>query len=428
MSKKFWLPPQKGTEIYPVVGQTPIRLIVKGVPPGSPQEAQLVEAHQGILSQFIAKQRHAYSLSTIPIHKGRIDRDGVTMTYVNQQGMETATLEVRSTSSASSSKTTKSRRQWDWALIEIMLPYTVQAQLFSYGQMRVPKLGTPGAGDVLPFPGIARTPERSLDPVDRLINTPKAISSGDHVILTSEYASFLVDLRPLQGVPAAQVDLWAYVLVAPEFRPPPIYVWAAGPGDGHGSSASPWPPLEPDMGNSGDTFPTGYTLSSWRALRPPVVWDTTAHIWHWDITGITADVAAGAFDTEWVVFSDPNYPSNEIIWGVVSSPNDYNPGYLGPSPAPSEVQVTMFNGPQAVAGQYRSDEVNYARWDFTTPDNRRLGYSVVGEPLLYTSTTGELGSPPQNLANFDNYPYLGTVTLPVEFDSNILPGPSFKPA
>lgn len=95
MSKKSWAPPQKGTELFPVTGQVPIRLLVKGVPPGSVQERELVAAHEGILSQFIAKQRHAYSLSVIPIHRGMIERDNVRMTYHNQQGVEVALIEVR---------------------------------------------------------------------------------------------------------------------------------------------------------------------------------------------------------------------------------------------------------------------------------------------------------------------------------------------
>lgn len=421
MSNKLWTPSQKGTDLLPLTGQPPIRLRVTGVPIGSPQEAQLVAAYQGILSQFIAKQRHAYSLSTIPIQQGRITRDGVVMTYQNQHGLEYATLEVRPTSSSTSGGKTKKRRRWDWALIEIMLPYTLKAQLMAFASMRVPYLGAPTPDDDLPFPGIAHSPASDA-PVDRLINSPLLDVDLDRVSLTTDHTSFLVDLRPLHGMPAAQVDIHAWVQVMPEVLPLYQVGWETGPDIGD-------PPyFDPDTATSlGLNFgghPTGYTQEEFDALQPEVTFNRVTRRWEFaDPTDVYV-VADGGY---WKTIASPTVPGWHIIWGVYNDPDDYDAGYIGPSPAPSEVQVTMFYGPPMVPGKYRSEFAPYMRWDFTTPDSSRLPYSLVGEPLLPTSTNGDFGSP-ANLSNFYQIPLTGTVTLPVEVEGDVLPGPSFKDA
>ena len=222
MSKKPWAPPQKGTELFPVVGQTPIRLLVKGVPPGSAQEARLVDAHQGVLSQFISKQRHAYSLSTIPIHKGRIERGGVSMTYMNQHGMETATLEVRPTSGGKvEPRKPKGYIPPKWVVIELdcLEIYSAQGYFLSHVLPNAPPPTVAGTV-VLPRPDMSgvhdyfRTAatggyEHSWGYWDAAFDV---VELAQPCTLTG---SLLLDLRPFAAYKAVTVELYGYLRAYP---------------------------------------------------------------------------------------------------------------------------------------------------------------------------------------------------------------------
>jgi hypothetical protein len=92
--KRFWLPTQKGTELFPKVTQQPTKLAIRGVPPRTPLYRAVASKFSGHLKQFHAKQQQAYALSENQIHRGRIDWGGARATYTNIQGQEILELEV----------------------------------------------------------------------------------------------------------------------------------------------------------------------------------------------------------------------------------------------------------------------------------------------------------------------------------------------
>lgn len=229
MSNKFWLPPQKGTDLYPVVGQVPIRVRVRGAEPGSPEYARLVAQHQGVLSQFIMKQRHAYSLSTIPIQQGRIDRDGVTMTYQNQNGLEIATLEVRPTTQGGAQLIKAPAKPWDWALLQVEVPNAWSADMAAGGfsARRIvptptePSLrfegwayndGVEGDDDITYMddgrsqPVLAWAPYSSANPPFLAPVEIKAGASGD-----TQVVSMKIDLTQFSSASAVVADIYGYL-------------------------------------------------------------------------------------------------------------------------------------------------------------------------------------------------------------------------
>lgn len=122
MSKKSWLPTQKGTDLFPNTTQIPTNLKIRDVEPGTELYDNVASEYDGQLRQFHAKAQQTYSLSTNPIMRLRASfGDEARATYTNIQGMETLELEV------SRSKLEKLLEEgkifpWDWLVVDFEAP------------------------------------------------------------------------------------------------------------------------------------------------------------------------------------------------------------------------------------------------------------------------------------------------------------------
>jgi hypothetical protein len=113
--RRFWLPTQKGTELFPNVTQQPTKLVIEGVPTGTPL-FRVVAAHfAGQLKQFHSKAQQAYALSTTNQMRRHIEMTGAQATYLNQYGQETLTLQVDR--SVLEELKQHAGEPWDWAII-----------------------------------------------------------------------------------------------------------------------------------------------------------------------------------------------------------------------------------------------------------------------------------------------------------------------
>jgi hypothetical protein len=101
--KRFWLPTQKGTELWPQETQQPTKLVIEYpaalgetdvIPAGSPLYKAIANRFGGRLQAFHAKAQQSYALSTNNVHKQRSQFDGARATYVNMFGNETLHLWV----------------------------------------------------------------------------------------------------------------------------------------------------------------------------------------------------------------------------------------------------------------------------------------------------------------------------------------------
>ena len=94
---KFWLPTQKGTELFPEVTRVPTRLrvIVNGEAAPQAVASQVANDYAAELSRFHYAQAQQYSLSLIESYKAQAEiAPGVIAIYNNQQGVEYLTLQV----------------------------------------------------------------------------------------------------------------------------------------------------------------------------------------------------------------------------------------------------------------------------------------------------------------------------------------------
>lgn len=147
--KRSWLPTQKGTDLFPNVTQKPAKLIVRGVPSGTPLHDVVLQQFGGQLKQFHSKQQHAYSLSDNPMQKGHIEWAGGRATYTNIQGQEILELEV-DLSTLEELKKKQPKTPYDWAVIDLHVPIfthtyddgsgTLGSQTFVLARVITPKL------------------------------------------------------------------------------------------------------------------------------------------------------------------------------------------------------------------------------------------------------------------------------------------------
>lgn len=94
-NKRWWLPTQKGTELFPRVTIPPPKLVISGAPPNTPLFHALSQRFGGPLKAFHGRCQQDYSLSDNQIMKrhGQFG-DDAKVTYTNIDGQETIKLEV----------------------------------------------------------------------------------------------------------------------------------------------------------------------------------------------------------------------------------------------------------------------------------------------------------------------------------------------
>jgi hypothetical protein len=120
--KRFALPTQKGTELFPNVTQPPAKLVIRGVPPDAPLYRAVAITFAGRLKSFHAKAQQGYAISDNQQYQVSWSWGDARATYTNQFGNETLVLEVSQSVLEQLSETLTTRRLPSWALARFELP------------------------------------------------------------------------------------------------------------------------------------------------------------------------------------------------------------------------------------------------------------------------------------------------------------------
>lgn len=477
--KRWWLPSQKGTELWPRQTVAPPKLVVEGVRTGTPLYRVVAAHFAGQMKSFHTKAQQLYALSPLEVMKFRRDfGNGARAVYANIHGQEILTLEVDHRVLDHLNEVAEGF--WDYALIEIYVPDMHHAgSLRAYAHLTSPVEQRLTSADVWPVDGVAANLLTKSTP-DRIIN---ASESDDFVRSAAggaeNYASFTVDLRPARGLSVVTVDLHALVTVSNTY-PPPAWLQT-----GAGDSTTPVPVHNPaaytvrmeqdfdliDADEDGiiDSFffpariktidVNGFiiwypdyagsdTVSRVTALGteiiqqlPPIHWDVAADRWVFDASNdrfydhYLADLI---YDTEFDITNPPFFVRQRTTFGpwyrhwMISGSGGIF--YDGPAPMPGEVQITLFKGvPKLDVTQYTSSP-QYYRWTYTDIFPDRAGYSKLADVGLqvYSTSVSPTNSdiivpPPEllgNISTMNDTPKLGTVCIPLS-DKN---GPWWQPA
>lgn len=145
--KRWWLPTQKGTELFPRASVEPPKLVVEGTTPGSPLARQIAQRFSGQIKRFHGKCQQMYSLSTAQQMKLQGQWQGASAVYLNQGGHETITVKVDQSAQAITRR--PSRPLPNWAQLEFTFPFTgVQSHWQMYAVIRDTEFDTfqTGAG------------------------------------------------------------------------------------------------------------------------------------------------------------------------------------------------------------------------------------------------------------------------------------------
>lgn len=469
VSKRFWLPTQKGTQAFPNTIQAPTKLVINGVEPGTPEFAAVAAHFDGRLKQFHGKCQQEYSLSDNPIMKRRVDLgpDG-RATYTNIHGHETLHLEV----SAGIKKKIEEAKvdYWDFALIEIVVPdmhYTNGAlDLKGAAHLTTPNEAPLQTGMTWPVNGLAVNFE-ARSTADKMINAPQAADfvNSSTVIDQSCVASFAVDLRPAHGISAVTVDLHALIDTRIETFPSHQWITPNGFGVTTTNSYAPlssYTQLAGDQPNADPIYTLTQTTNG--GVLPEITnIDSGGNVSGWpDYTGTVHRVGQsgtlGGPRTGWVFYS--NLPDitydlsqgwvfvatggkfyNEFLgntsegfsggvyvvdtshswwrqWYISGGPDGYIAGYSGPNPIPAQIQLTLFKGePSLESGKYVSSYDTFYRWDYKNLFPGRVGHMNLADIDIQTYTNNSpFVSDPGGVFGI---PKLGTVVISLRTDRGV---------
>lgn len=92
--KRWWLPSQKGADLWPRTTINPPKLVIEGVRTGTPLYHAVAQRFAGRLKQFHGKAQQNYSLSPNASSKQRMEWGDGRAEYTNTQGQEIIRLEV----------------------------------------------------------------------------------------------------------------------------------------------------------------------------------------------------------------------------------------------------------------------------------------------------------------------------------------------
>jgi hypothetical protein len=279
--KRWQLPTQKGTELWPRTTVQPPKLVIEGVETGTPLYRAVAEHYGGQLKQFHGKAQQDYALSAVDRMRRHAEWTGARATYVNQGGNETLTLRV---DAGVLSKVKESIVDWwDYALIELLIPDAISDIIgfTCYAHMASPIEAVLTDTSTMPFLGVASiTTNQSVpDPILNAANSAPTIAHLD-VIANERAASFTVDLRPMRGG-AAVTELYPYLQGRNEFIPSAGIGWGETTFLIYSEIGNPVSPdVEPPFPSAPLIDPplTAYPL-------PTVHFDRDAGQWVFDING-----------------------------------------------------------------------------------------------------------------------------------------------
>lgn len=125
---KFWLPTQKGIDLYPSPTKIPtaVRVLVGGKDVPSSMADSMISQYAGALSRFHFAQAQNYSLSNIALQRNSAEIfPGVFATYSNQQGVEYLTLNINPivASAAQEEKQAARKQKREPMVVEVVLTY-----------------------------------------------------------------------------------------------------------------------------------------------------------------------------------------------------------------------------------------------------------------------------------------------------------------
>lgn len=215
--KRWWLPNQKGTELWPRQTVMPPKLVIEGVPHGHPLERAIANRFSGRLQQFHFKAQQQYALSPNEIGKLRWNWGDGEAYYINIQGQEYLKLVVHPKLLEQLSK--EKSDYWDSAVIDVHIPGDATLSEFC-AQMMMPVLQEIEIDTLEPIKGFARDhPWLVLDPIpaypDGGDSEIDPINTSDRVLevitgATEQVSSLKVDLRPFRGFSVVVVDIFGY--------------------------------------------------------------------------------------------------------------------------------------------------------------------------------------------------------------------------
>jgi hypothetical protein len=221
--KRFWLPTQKGAGPGPQ-SQSPTKLVIENVRPGTPLYHAVAERYGGRLKQFHGKCQQDYSLSPNPLVKRRVRLgDEAIATYVNIQGQETLHLLV---SPPVLEQLKKKLPEPSRNIILISFEYTNMWGVYPIHQayLRVPALDEVPSVDAGAVRGAAV--ENSLKYSDDgtevpVLSFPPVTASHDGVVHAryaepfvtiaadgSHRSTLLFDTRPIVSLPTYVIDVY----------------------------------------------------------------------------------------------------------------------------------------------------------------------------------------------------------------------------
>lgn len=230
MSRRFWLPTQKGTTLFPKTMQMPTRLRIRGVEPFTTLHYAIAARFSGQLKQFHSKAQQTYALSNNDIYKTRIQfPGGARATYTNVQGMEVLDLEVPDELIEQLRKE-QPKRVPDWCVVDVVVPNTVENEMRFCAALITPDQGTPRESLYLTPPDLDlafKGIEIDYEPYgykDYSAGADAGVwprphpyiryaqpGSGASVPLGNRVSSLLVDLRAFPPQGRVEFDIYAYV-------------------------------------------------------------------------------------------------------------------------------------------------------------------------------------------------------------------------
>ena len=187
---------------------------MRGVPPGSSEETLLLDAVSGSVRQFYLASAQNKSLGIVSQTAKGVDRGTHQIRYIASQGDEIVTVTVHP--EFAKKVLAGAHDWWDWAVIDLVyITESTSGEASAY--MVIPRLAplledVPNLGVALDNRGYYDWDNGAVFGEKPILAFPDRENTPSSGVTTAELKfSLRVDLRPFRGLPAAAVDLWAYV-------------------------------------------------------------------------------------------------------------------------------------------------------------------------------------------------------------------------